>query len=150
MALTGLTTQNYNFHTFHRHNAMLMMANKEVMENNNSQDFEEFKQIVNMSNTYFDPEYPNIEDPKIIIRLVELRFQHSQLLYKIHLAIHERKKLKTKLYINKFQEIIQRLNELFNEYGESDILDDVEKRKNELDGINEIVDVLNKKKYWLK
>ena len=150
MSITGLTNSNYNFHTFQKHNAMLMLVNKEVYEGNEKRGLDELKQIVDIADTYYDPEYPNIEDPKLLYKLVELRFQHSKNLYFIHNAIHNRNHIKTKMWINKFQRVIGLLTQLYEEYGEDDIIDDIEKRRLELDGIQEIMNVLKNNNYWKK
>lgn len=150
MSITGLTNENYNFHAFQRHNLALLVANKEVYERNENQSFDELKEIVKFADTYYDPEYPNIEDPQLILKLVEQRFNHSKYLYFIHHSVHNRNKIKTMLWINRFHKIIHTLQKLYDEYQEDDIMDDIKKRQHELDGFMEIINVLNSNNYWKK
>ena len=87
MALTGLTTENFSLNSFKRHNDKLLKANQQICKRN---DYTEFEKLFDMADTYFDPEYPNVQNMNVLKSLIKCRYKHSQKLVDIHAGIQKR------------------------------------------------------------
>tara|TARA_R100000654_G_scaffold41464_1_gene67583 strand:- start:862 stop:1305 length:444 start_codon:yes stop_codon:yes gene_type:complete len=146
MALTGLTTENFSLNSFKRHNDKLLRANQEICKRN---DITEFKKIFDMADTFFDPEYPNLKNMKVMKSLIICRYKHSQKLVDIHAGIQKRCKKSTMNAIGSFMDLIKKLFDCYKDGNWcDDILKDISERNKEINGIMEVIDVLDELEYW--
>jgi hypothetical protein len=146
MALTGLTTENFSLNKFKRHNDKLLRANQQICKRN---DITEFGKIFDMADTFFDPEYPNVKNMKVMKSLIICRYKHSQKLVDIHAGIQKRCRKSTEDAVDSFMGLIDKLRKCYKDgnYCE-DILNDIKERLNEINGIYEVLEVLLQVDYW--
>jgi hypothetical protein len=145
MALTGLTTENFSLNSFKRHNAKLLIANQEICKNN---DWTEFEKLFDKADTFFDPEYPNVQNMSVLKSLIDCRYKHSQKLVDIHAGIQKRCKKSTMDAVDSFTNLIKKLIDCYRIELDKSILEDIQDRQKEINGILEVIDVLNKVDYW--
>ena len=150
MALTGLTTENFSLNSFQRHNAKLLNANLEICNRNN---ITEFEKLFDMADTYFEPEYPNVQNMDVLKTLIKCRYKHSQKLVYIHTHIQNRCYISTMFAVSGFMDLIKRLincleKEVKNGNYDKSIVEDIRARRKEINGILEVIDVLDKVDYW--
>jgi len=150
MALTGLTTENFSLNKFKRHNDKLLKANQEICNRN---DITEFEKLFDMADTYFDPEYPNVQNMNVLKSLIKLRYKHSEKLMYIHTGIQKRCRISTMFAVDCFIELIKKLIkclkiEVKNGNYDNSIVEDIGERQKEINGIMEVIDVLDEVDYW--
>ena len=150
MALTGLTTENLSLNSFKRHNDKLLKANQEICKNN---DWTEFEKLFDKADTFFDPEYPNVQNMSVLKSLIKCRYKHSEKLMYIHTHIQKRCRISTMFSVDCFRELIKKLIkcykiEMENGNYDSSILEDIQARQKEINGIIEVIGVLDKVDYW--